>query len=151
MAVVAIVKACGLVMKTPLGLPAFDTAWQYLFQQIEASIAVCLVSLTAFRQLFISHGPNRERSSSKSWYASTIEGLKSHKRKAEDEGFGELPSIPSATLSGVRTFIQGGQRTRTAGDFDEEEMLAGWGNWPCQVLVTNHIKTEICEVRFISG
>jgi hypothetical protein len=150
MAVISIVRVCGLVVMTPTGVPAFDTSWQTLWQQTASSIAVCLVSLTAFRQLFISHGPKRQRSPSKFWYSSTIEKLKVHKRKAEDEGFGQLPTIPSATLSGVRTLIQGGQRTRSAGDFDEEEMLAGWGDWPCQVLVTNHIRTEVCEVRLIS-
>ena len=157
MAAIAIVKVCGLVSKSSLGVQTLDIAWVCFWQLIAASIAVCLVSLTAFRQIFVSYGPKQARSPSKPWYSSTIEKLKSRKLTAKDEGFGQLPSIPSATLSGMRTLIQGGQLARTADDFDGEEMLAGWspndykGNWLGQVLVTNHIRTEVCEVRLIPG
>jgi hypothetical protein len=152
----AIVRGCGMLVKSSLGEATIDNTWHSLWQQIEASIAVCLVSLTAFRQLFISHGPKRERSPSNSWYSSKMRKLKGHKRNFQDEGFGQLPSIPSATLSGMRTLIQGGQWTHSLGEFDEE-MLTGWrpndykGNLSGQVRVTNQISAEVCQVRLISG
>lgn len=155
MAVMAIVRVSGLRIKIFSGHYTFDTAWQYLWQQIEASIAVCLVSLTAFRQLFVSHGPKRSQEPTKSWYSTTIGKLRRQKREAGEKGFRTLPSIPSATLSGMRTLIQGGRMADTTGTFDEEEVVNGWspgeheGKSSRQVRVSNDVVVimEVCTVR----
>lgn len=155
MAVVAIIRIAGLRVESASGQSRFDHVWLPLWLQIEASIAICLVSLTAFRQLFVSYGRKRNREPAKSRDSSKSGKLGCQRRKPKEGGFGQLPTIPSATLSGMRTLIQGGQRTDTAGASDEEDMLDGWrldehkGNFSKQIHVSNEFTTEICKVQLI--
>ena len=60
MIILAIIKASGL--KTSVG--SFALVWEVFWQQIEASVAVLMVSLTAFRSVFVSNsaGVRRQRS-----------------------------------------------------------------------------------------
>ena len=114
MAVMAIVRVSGLRITSAQGVPAFDTAWQYLWQQIEAGLAVCLVSLTAFRSLFIAHGRNRSGPTPhRSWYATSIERIKNRKKRSYEDDVGQLPEIPNGFLTGMRTFIQGGSTRKS--------------------------------------
>lgn len=53
MIIIAIVKASGI--RTPSD--SFDILWELFWQQIEACVAVLMVSITAFRSLFTSHKP----------------------------------------------------------------------------------------------
>lgn len=153
MAVMAIIRNSGLRIKLLSGDSTFDRAWLNLWQQIEASIAICLVSLTAFRQLFIAGGPKRGRGSVKAWYSSAIEKLKSQRRRAVVDEFVQLPTIPSATHSSMQTLCQGGQRVITRDTSGDEETC--WssdeykGKFSRQVIVTNDVITEFCRVRLI--
>ena len=153
MAVMAIVRISGLQIKLLSGDSTFDSAWLNLWQQIEASIAICLVSLTAFRQLFIASGPKRGRESAKAWYSSAIGKLKSQRRTGVVDGFAQLPTIPSATHSSMQTLCQAGQRIDTRDTSGDEETC--WsldeyrGKVSRQVIVTNDVTTEVCRVRLI--
>ncbi|KAL8662683.1 MAG: hypothetical protein Q9202_004467 [Teloschistes flavicans] len=53
MSIIAIVKASGI--RTPSD--SFDILWELFWQQIEACVAVLMVSITAFRSLFTSNKP----------------------------------------------------------------------------------------------
>lgn len=53
MSIIAIVKASGI--RTPSD--SFDILWELFWQQIEACVAVLMVSITAFRSIFISNKP----------------------------------------------------------------------------------------------
>ena len=57
MIVLAIVKASGL--RTSAN--SFDLVWELFWQQVEASVAVSMVSFTAFRSIFVSNKPNAGR------------------------------------------------------------------------------------------
>lgn len=61
-----------------------DVTWPFLWQQMEASIAVVMISLTAFRSIFASHGM-KERNA-RPWYSSAaVRRLKGQKMLDSDE------------------------------------------------------------------
>ena len=66
-----------------------------------------MVSLTAFRSVFASQGSEARERNARPWYSSTVAKLRRHKASSEDHNLEALPSIPSATLSGMRTLIRG--------------------------------------------
>ena len=119
MAVIASIRVSGLKFR---GI--FDEVWLYLWQQIEACIAVIMISLTAFRSVFVDSESSRARRerAKKPWYSSTIAAIRRTKmqRGSDEEAIQGLPSIPSATLTGMRTIIQGGRHVRTNEDTTEE-------------------------------
>ena len=61
-----------------------------------------MVSLTAFRSAFATESPNLKI---RPWYSSTVGKIR--RRKQQDRDLGILLTIPSATLSGMRTAIRG--------------------------------------------
>ncbi|MCJ1271043.1 hypothetical protein MMC22_010942 [Lobaria immixta] len=85
--------------------------WFVFWQLIEACVVVILESLTAFRLLFKSHASPREKvsphSNRKSLWRRTG-GWRGDEEHAGSEELQKLPSIPRATLTGMRTFIKGG-------------------------------------------
>jgi len=113
MAITACVRVSGLSFRG-----TFDNVWLFVWQQIEACVAVAMISLTAFRSAFIGSESSRVRKSGakKPWYSSTISAIKRRhaQRRSDEEAMQGLPQIPSATLTGMRTFIQGGHHTRSS-------------------------------------
>ena len=113
MAVTASIRVSGLKFRG-----TFDEVWLYLWQQIEACIAVAMISLTAFRSAFVASESSRARrgEAKKSWLSSVMSAVKRSKarRRSDEEASQELPSIPSGTLTGMRTFINGGRRVQTS-------------------------------------
>ena len=114
MAIVACVRVSGLKFQG-----TFDEVWLYLWQFIEACVAVAMISLTAFRSVFVSSASSRARKEAEKkykspWYSSTLEKLSTRKKQRSwdaEAAVRGLPSIPGATLTGMRTFIQGPFRT----------------------------------------
>lgn len=99
-------------------------------------MAVMMISLTAFRSVFVgsqSSGAQRDPAN-KPWYSSTVAAIRRKRaldQKDEETTLG-LPTVPSATLTGMRTFIQGGRHTgigvqttisTTTGDVEPEQWL----------------------------
>lgn len=118
MAIVAIVRLAGI----RLGGGEVDIVWLAFWQQQECSIAVCMLSVTAFRSFFVANStPDRARIVSAYWKNKLL------RRKALDEsgekGVGDLPTIPSATLTGVRTMIRGSGSLGTDSCDDRQMML----------------------------
>lgn len=118
MAIVAIVRLAGI----RLGGGEVDIVWVSFWQQQECSIAVCMLSVTAFRSFFVANStPNRARIVSAYWKNKLL------RRKALDEssekGVDDLPTIPSATLTGVRTMIRGSGSLGTDSCDDRQMML----------------------------
>ncbi|MCJ1383802.1 hypothetical protein MMC17_006916 [Xylographa soralifera] len=79
-----------------------DIVWAVLWHQVEACIAVIMVSIIAFRSAVIAESSRKPR---RRWY-SPGESLW-NRRKQSGEKVGSLPDIPSATLTGMNTFIHG--------------------------------------------
>ena len=95
----------------------FDIVWLFFWQHIEACVAVIMISLTAFRSFYVNSQSLRARRepANRPWYSSTVAAIRRkrvHNKRDEDSITG-LPAIPSATLTGMRTFIQSGRRTGT--------------------------------------
>ena len=107
MAITALIRASGLGFRG-----TFDEVWLFFWHQIEACVAVCMISLTAFRSSFISSESQRAQKQAvqRPWYSSAI--LRKRAKRHSDKEFSHgLPEIPSATLTGMRTVIEGGGHT----------------------------------------
>lgn len=131
MAVTAAVRVSGLNYQG-----TFDIIWLYIWQHIEACVAVIVISLTAFRSVFVSSQSShaRKEPATKPWYSSTVAAIKRKRlyNQRDVESIPGLPTIPSATLTGIRTFIQGGRGTdislqnthlTTTGEVEPEQWL----------------------------
>ena len=110
----AIVRLCGLRFHgTPGEIPG--AIWFYLWQQIEACVAVTMLSLTAFRSFFIGARPRPNQA--RPWVPSTARVVaRRQKRTAFDHRLDDLP-LPSATLTGFSQTILSDQVTHLS---DEE-------------------------------
>lgn len=88
---------------------SIDITWGVFWQFIEGCIAISMVSLTAFRSLFINDGFKLPQKKAKPMWSSR-EWIRNRKlREAKkNEIDNNLPAIPSATLTGMRTLIRGG-------------------------------------------
>lgn len=106
MIIIAILRMVGLLLA---GKKSIDVLWQVFFQQVEASISVITVSLTAFRALLGMKALHSREKKVHAWYSYRRIALlrKGAKRSEPEFKGGQLPSIPSATLTGIRSFIRG--------------------------------------------
>ncbi|KAF2864722.1 hypothetical protein BDV95DRAFT_289806 [Massariosphaeria phaeospora] len=100
-----------------------DPTWRMLWTQIECCVAVIMASLTAMRAVLF---PSSQQSNSSSFrrkqyyklrpwtWSRSRTGSSKNQSDKENSTSGadnlELPAIPSATFSGVRTFIRRNQR-----------------------------------------
>ncbi|KAI9831272.1 MAG: hypothetical protein M1826_003711 [Phylliscum demangeonii] len=117
--ITAIVRVSGLA--TPTG--TIDVAWILFWQQVEACVAVALASFTAFRSIFVAEASKRReaRGQASAWAAGRRWTGWKRSTVAADDAI-KLPSIPSATLSGLRTFIRGGHRSHVLSSVDANEL-----------------------------
>ncbi|KAF2197974.1 hypothetical protein GQ43DRAFT_494580 [Delitschia confertaspora ATCC 74209] len=93
----------------PPGVP-IDTTWVIFWVHIEASSAVVMVSLTAFRTIFNQKKEERDRRERLKRPSNSWRKLASFRRKKPETTQATdnvLPSVPRATLTGLRTFIGG--------------------------------------------
>ena len=109
MAITACIRVSGLRFRG-----TFDEVWLFIWQQIEACVAISMMSLTAFRSSFVGSESSRARreAAKRPWYSSAVLRNRAHRRNDEEAKQG-LPTIPSATLTGMRTVIQGGRHAST--------------------------------------
>ncbi|KAL8630979.1 hypothetical protein Q9189_003327 [Teloschistes chrysophthalmus] len=93
--------------------------WATFWQQLEGCVAILMVSLTAFRTLFVSSPHSSAEVKAKRPSGSERRRLWYKYKGASDEGKGSGSverarvvdvSMPSATLTGMRTFIRGSPR-----------------------------------------
>lgn len=97
----------------------FDMVWLFTWHHIEACVAVIMISITAFRSIYVSSQQvaraRKQHANEKPWYSSPVAAIRRKRAldRKDEEFVASLPTIPSATLTGMRTFIQGGRRTGT--------------------------------------
>lgn len=109
-----------------------DLQWNVFWHMAEASVAVTVVSLTAFRSLYGIKTLQQEKKNKKRyepWISSSRKNLFSRRKQRRVDEFGDtivdnnysLPSIPGATLTGIRTIIGGltGKSTRALSTHDD--------------------------------
>ena len=128
-----------------------DVPYEIFLLQLEGSIAVLMASVSAFRSLFALGGSRAARKKpNMRWTAREIPWRRG-KRSPHSESVLEtngLPSIPSATMTGLRTFIRGGSKpTDLRSEFDDAP-----DNYPLTVhrLETLHTQNasageEVCN------
>ena len=112
-----------------------DTSWVLFWYKIKAAVAIIVVSVSAFRALFIAHQAMRYRSPAENGSSWNIWSRKSKGSRPE-----ELPVPPAPVLSSVSTHIRGSQYGAgkyDGGDYDIELPLHGPG-----ITVTQHIHSE---------
>lgn len=108
MIIVAIIRVSGLHDRKA---NAIDLVWEYHWQWVEVCIAILMVSVTAFRSFFIQHSGRNQSPPKRPWYS----GIKAAVAKYSYTSSGieppdrELPTIPGATMTGMRTFIEGNE------------------------------------------
>ena len=111
-----------------------DSTWALFWLQVEAEVAVIVVSVTAFRALFVPGPPNPANSP----YQRPSPYFKPWNRKVDPHY--ELPSMPSATFTGVRSFIRSSpyDTTERVGS-EATQHPSGYSS----IKVTNDISTEM--------
>jgi hypothetical protein len=114
MIIIAVIRASKI-----RGAMGVDIVWEFFWQYMEAAVAVMMGSITAFRALFAAHGRSKNRSAEergrKNWATNTFLRMRGRKKSQEtgDVEAGDehgLPHIPSATITGLRTFIRQNNR-----------------------------------------
>lgn len=106
MSFVACVRVTGLGVDQP-----YDVIWADFWLQIEACVGILMVSITAFRTIFVINATkaNQERVA-RPWYSSTVERLRGRRQpNLGDPEVGRLPTIPPAAMTSIRTFNAGGK------------------------------------------
>lgn len=110
-----------------------DSAWAIFWLQAEAAVAIIVVSITAFRALFVAHRASKQQSPAH--HASTSRSIWSKLVGRHDD----LPACPAPAFTGARTYIR--HSPYGAGSFegsrDMELPLQGPG-----ILVTHDISSD---------
>ena len=106
MIIIAIIRISGSVIKSN-----FDMVWVLFWHQVEGAVAIIMVSLTAFRSLLgIKALKARKKKKLESYlFSHRRQLLARHFKKTTQDRFKsqQLPTVPGATLTGMRTFING--------------------------------------------
>ena len=106
MIIISIVRVSGFIIKNTI-----DLVWIFFWHQAEGAVAITMVSISAFRSLLgIKALKAREKNNRERYWFSHRPKLlaKNFKKATQNEyEFENLPSIPGATLTGMRTFIEG--------------------------------------------
>ena len=125
-----------------------DGTWYLFWLQLQSSTAVSVFSFTAFRSLFVTERAKARARKRNLWHPSPIRQLR---RVTNDTWYGGnrilLQSFPSATLTGMRTFVRGGKSVNT---LDTESGIEHPGEAllqnPGQITVTHGLSSEVQEI-----
>ena len=133
--------------------------WIILWQQIEASTAVIVISLSAFRSFFVARESRlrHDRIRHRQWYmdrknriASALRRKRLRSGSGSESGSQELNhlvAIPRATMTGLRTFINGG------GEPNDENHLSSRGGENAErirveqrIEITSISSDQVCQL-----
>lgn len=131
MIITAIVRVSAIRLNKP-----FDLVWDIFWLEVEAAIAVIMVSITAFRSLLGIKALKAREKKDQSWFDRYHPKLLARhlKKSTENESdLAELPSIPGAALTGMRTFIHG------AGVCEDPDATI---HEPHKIKITHQFSTE---------
>ena len=154
MIIIATVRIAGFRIKKS----SIDIVWELFWHQVEASVALITVSITAFRSLLgIKALKAREQKKrERFWFSHRAKLLTRYLNKeTQDESeLEQLPSIPGATLTGMRTFIHGDviwNESRAMGMTDESEK--DWPERPVTSLARLNLptKSQLNQTFWIEG
>lgn len=127
MIIIAIVRISSISHKKT----AVAIVWELFWLDIEAAIAVIMISVTAFRSLL---GIKAQKAREKRKQSKPL--VRYFKKTPQNESdLVQLPSIPDATLTGMRTFIHGN------GSWEDLRAM-GTAHKPHKIKVTHQFSTE---------
>lgn len=106
MIIITAVRVLGFKIKS-----TYNVLWGLFWHQSEAAIAIMMVSITAFRSLLglKAQKAREEKAKERYWYTHRPKLLAKYSNKTtEDESeSSQLPSIPGAAPTEIRTFVDG--------------------------------------------
>lgn len=95
-AITAVIKVAG----GNISHDQVDSAWAIFWLQAEAAVAIIVVSITAFRALFVAHRTSKQQSPAH--HASTSRSIWSRIVRRDED----LPAALAPTFTGARTYIR---------------------------------------------
>ncbi|KAL8714553.1 MAG: hypothetical protein Q9220_001501 [cf. Caloplaca sp. 1 TL-2023] len=146
--IVSIVRIAGADL--PNG--SVDSAWVNFWLQVEAAVAVMVVSVTSFRALFtgqvgsgrggkspryVGGSSGEKKNSGRKWYGG---GRSGERREVE------MPTMPGVMLTGVRTVIG-----RARGENRESELVLPLQGRGGGIMVTREADVDVESVSFLLG
>ena len=143
-----IITAVRVSIKSVVG-NSIDIQWGDFWAQVEGSVAIIVVSITAFRSLLgMKAGerrqkrftPDEHRKRFLPWKASSSSSKESDVKPAS------LPAIPGATLTGMRTFIDGSGNSRNE---LEEEAAAVRKAIKVTHYLSTHSEHQVCGIIYL--
>lgn len=110
MIIVAVARVSGAYIHHAI----IDVQWLVFLHDVEANIAIIMVSITAFRSLLGLKARRSHENKKRAWYWYGQKPMfrKENKNSSLDSNEDQFPSIPDTTLTGIRTFIWGNQDTQ---------------------------------------
>ena len=120
MIIVAIIRVFGLHYRG-----TFDNTWIFLRQQVETCVVVTMLSLTAFRSIFVTRRSSANKA--RGWAPSTGKLLGRHKKSAFDAQRLDDLTIPSATLTGMSRILD---QTKVTPSTDKSLASDSWSLTP---------------------
>ena len=146
MIIIAIVRVSGFLKNNTI-----DPVWVIFWHQVEGAVAIITVSITAFRSLLgIKALKARERKKrERSWFShhQKLRARYFQKSTQDESKSGQLPSIPGATLTGIRTFINGNgilDKTKPMGmTHKSDENLPRVASHEPQEIIAAQLSTEL--------
>ena len=82
-------------------------SWEYFWLEVEACVAVIMVSLCVFRSVLVSEARRARIQKGRQWYHPTAAKWRNRNKSSDgNDDLNNLPTVPSATISGMRTFIR---------------------------------------------
>lgn len=151
MIIVALVRISGLRTHKFV----MDMQWILFWNEIEACVATIMVSVTAFRQLLGIKTLKAREKKDRSWHSYRRRMLYGKSKKNSDNGWdaGQLPSIPGARLTGLRTLIRGGQDLKSMTLMTGEDHSTNVGHDELggenkKIQITQEISIESEAVRY---
>ncbi len=117
-----------------------DSAWAIFWLQAEAAVAIIVVSITAFRALFVAHRASKQQSPA--YRSSGSRSVWSKIVRRRDD----LPATPAPAHTGARTYIRHSPYAGSLdGSRDMELPLQGPG-----ILVTHDISSDKVDCAMFS-
>jgi hypothetical protein len=133
-----------------------NVQWEVYWQEVEATIAVIMISIMTFRSLFgLKTIQSREKKMHQAWYSDRgkfyfTRSTRNSSGVCGNVGERDRPVIPGATMTGLQSFIRGGKGMRTLMGQDEHEYMSSTNNWKgskMDITVTHDIMSVSEKVR----
>lgn len=125
-----------------------DIVWEIFWLEVEATIAVTMVSITAFRSLLGLEDLKlrEEKNRAWYWYRQKYQPRNVNIHFPSDSNVDRLSSLPGAKLTGIRTFIWGNHDSRIN---ETNPMSSSKDRMQVenQIIITQKISSESETVR----